>query len=87
MRARKTAGLNDGLPLFGGVSVPWLVIVVAVVGLVGNGGRSRMVMPIFEQDNVLPSSGVFTLGRESTETSKIVTIQGDLVQLCFMISF
>ena len=77
MRARKTAGLNDGLPLFGGASVPWLVIVVAVVGRVGIGGRSRMVIPIFEQEIVSPSSGVFTLGTESFNFKKL------LQQVCF----
>ena len=73
MRARKMAGLKDGLPLFGGASVPLLVVVVVVVvGLVGIGGRSRMVMPIFEQDIVSPSSGVFTLGTERFNFCKLL---------------
>ena len=73
MRVRKMAGLKDGLPLFGGASVPLLVVVVVVVvGLVGIGGRSRMVMPIFEQDIVSPSSGVFTLSTERFNFCKLL---------------
>ena len=67
MSVKMMAGLKDGLPpLFGGASVPLLVVDPGVVVL-GVGLGSTIVIPIVEQEIASLPPGAFTLGKKRSK--------------------